>query len=438
MEGNLNNNEVNNNQLPNNNYYEPKKNGVKILLIVIIILLLLVGIGLLSYKVFVLDKKDLKEERTSEKIRYEVKAENNLKYLYVNDRKVANLEGTDIKVKELKNVLVVEWLGETVYSNGVVYVTGDGIANEFKYLDNSYGTKLPNNRLSEYKVLEDSVEFVVTRDDGFDNSTGWMCETNEIAKYTKTYKYLGGGKFDNGTITNEVTVKEAYPNTDGCNSEKVESLSINSAEAKKYYGYVNSNNESGTVDAYNYNRLNEYKNYNAYAKLIVPSSLKEEKCSKYASYIEQISPNPEFVHRCLTFDDDGSGCSSEYNKRADTKVVVLEDKTLKEAVELIYGKGSYVAGKFAIGGLDYFEYVDNESKYILLTACGGGTGPSYISKLVKAEKNSKNLYIYEELTDNADKFDTSVTGNRKLVVKHTFEKNTYDNNYHYVKSEKGE
>ena len=59
MEENLNNNEANNNYnpVPNNNYYEPKKNnGIKILLVILIILAL-VGIGLLSYKMFVLDKK---------------------------------------------------------------------------------------------------------------------------------------------------------------------------------------------------------------------------------------------------------------------------------------------------------------------------------------------------------------------------------------------
>ena len=292
MEGNLNNNEVNTNQLPNNNYYEPKKNGVKILLIVIIILLL-VGIGLLSYKVFVLDKKE--PDKTNESSKVEEKEE-----------------------------------------------------------------------------------------------------------------------------------------------QKLVSVNINDAEVKKYYNYVSFDHESGTVNEYDYNRIANNKNYFAYTKLIVSSSLKEEKCSTYASYIEKNSPNPEFVHRCKTFNDDGEGCSSEYNKRTNTKVVVLEEKTLKEAVELIYGKGTYIAGKFAIGGSDYFGYVSDESKYILLTACGGGTGPWYTSKLSKAEKSSSELYIYEELTDNSNEFDENTNNNEKLIVKHTFEKNTYDNNYHYVKSEKGE
>lgn len=162
-------------------------------------------------------------EETYEKIKYEIKEEyceecaTNLNYLYVNGKKIESANG-DIKVNQLKDVLIVEWIGFVSYDRGVVYVSRDGITHKFDYLVNPYSDELPNNRFSEYKILEDGVEFEITRDNGFDNSTGWMCKTDEIAKYIKFYKYLGEGKFDNGTILKEITVKEIYSNPEGCDN----------------------------------------------------------------------------------------------------------------------------------------------------------------------------------------------------------------------------
>ena len=57
MENNLNNNEMNNNYNNTPNYnYEKKNSGVKVLLIIVIILAIAI-LGLLSYKLFVVDKK---------------------------------------------------------------------------------------------------------------------------------------------------------------------------------------------------------------------------------------------------------------------------------------------------------------------------------------------------------------------------------------------
>ena len=77
MNEELNNNIVNNETNSNNNYEPPKSNnGVKVLLIILIILVLCL-IGLLSYKLFIVDKKNdntnnnvvtEKEEEKTEKI----------------------------------------------------------------------------------------------------------------------------------------------------------------------------------------------------------------------------------------------------------------------------------------------------------------------------------------------------------------------------------
>ena len=57
MENNLNNNEINNDYNTPDYSYEKKNNGVKVLLIIVIVLVLCL-IGLLSYKIFVVDKKN--------------------------------------------------------------------------------------------------------------------------------------------------------------------------------------------------------------------------------------------------------------------------------------------------------------------------------------------------------------------------------------------
>ena len=68
MENNLNNNEMNNNYNDTSNYnYEKKNNGVKVLLIIVIVLVLCL-IGLLSYKVFVLDKKKQNNKNETKQI----------------------------------------------------------------------------------------------------------------------------------------------------------------------------------------------------------------------------------------------------------------------------------------------------------------------------------------------------------------------------------
>ena len=221
--------------------------------------------------------------------------------------------------------------------------------------------------------------------------------------------------------------------------EKIENIDINNTEIQKYYNYVNSDGVSGTIDTFDYDRLNKNKNYNAFVKLINQSKTKEEKCSIYLKYIEKISPNPEYMLGCSAFSNGGEeGCSREYNEREGTMISTLEEETLKEAVETIYGKGSYKPSNIKFGSSSHFEYIAEKSKYILINHCGGGTGPFYSSKLIKGERSNNNLFIYEELTDNSSMFgeDNNSNNLKKLIVKHTFEKNSYDDNFHYSKTEK--
>lgn len=242
---------------------------------------------------------------------------------------------------------------------------------------------------------------------------------------------------DNG---NTKDIEQENNVTDKEKEDKNQNIGISDAEVQKYFNYVSSDGESGTIDAFDYNRLIDNKNYNAYVKLIKESKTKEEKCSIYIDYIEKISPNPEYMLGCSAFSNGGDeGCSKEYNEREGTMISTLEEKTLKEAVETIYGKNTYKPGNIRFGSSSHFEYIAEKSKYILINHCGGGTGPFYSSKLVKCERSNNNLFIYEELTDNSSMFseDNDNSNNlKKLIVKHTFEKNSYDDNYHYVKTEK--
>lgn len=228
----MNENLNNGNMESNNNNYEPynnKKENNTLLIILIILVLCL--IGLLSYKIIVVDKKDgnkveekdntKEEEKTYEKIIYEIKEEyctkcgTNLNYLYVNGKKTEDAKG-DIKVNQFKDVLIVEWVGFTSYDVGVVYVTDDGNTHKFDYLTNNYSSELSNSRFIDFRILDNAIEIKVIRDDGFDNTTGWMCKKEEVTEYTKRYQYSDNGNFGSGKIINEVLVKDKFQNPEGC------------------------------------------------------------------------------------------------------------------------------------------------------------------------------------------------------------------------------
>ena len=216
----------------------------------------------------------------------------------------------------------------------------------------------------------------------------------------------------------------------------VEKLNINDVEVQKYYNFVSSNGRLGGYESYDYEYLIKNKNLNAYNKIIFPQAkLGKNQCVKYSKYIVKNPLAPDYPYGCFDFDNPIISCNAEQNNSELTMVSTILDIDMKDAVEKIYGKGTYEAYDFTINPSIHFQYVEEEKKYILLNNCGGGFGPTYITKLIGADKIANKIFIYEGFADQNDVDATKYTYD-KLVVKHIFEKNTYDNNYHYVKTEK--
>ena len=209
--------------------------------------------------------------------------------------------------------------------------------------------------------------------------------------------------------------------------EKMENVAVTNVEVKKYYDYVSAKHIV-VQNSYDFNYFNNNKNEVALERIIGDKHKIIKKCSDYD--VMENTNNPNFVYTCYTEEQWDQGCVSSFNKEENAKVNVLDGKYLKEAVEEIYGKNSYVAKTFTAGNT--YQYINSKDEYIELTTCGGGLNAFYNAELYSAEKNSNTMILYEKITGSTLD-DVKV---EKINIKHVFEKNSYDNNYHYVKSEK--
>ena len=224
--------EQTNESVEDNNMNINKNNKTKKVLLAFISIILIFLIALTIY--FVMYKKDNSENGNNnnivdrndkEEIVYEIKngnIENNiqLKNLYVNGKKVNELKGEEIKITEFNNVLIVEILNQV--SNKEVYsVDKNGKITKFDYYDHPYGNKLPNTNMDWCNVDKylNKIIFTMTRDNGIDNSTGWMCEKKEVAEYTVVYKYLGNNKYDKEEISSSRIIEEKYLRPEGCEKD---------------------------------------------------------------------------------------------------------------------------------------------------------------------------------------------------------------------------
>ena len=247
-------------------------------------------------------------------------------------------------------------------------------------------------------------------------------------------------KNDNNKDNNVVENNNKPSNVENQNIIDDKKDDVNDIE--KYYDYVSlnglfTNYDSSNNPIYDYDYLNNNKNFIAYNKVIIKNEnkyIKSDKCSNYLNDIMKRNDGTNYI--CYTLESEGMvTCGDkEYNSNPNTKVYTLSSDDLKNAVETIYGKDSYKPSTFNIGGLMFYHYVESKDTYIALDGCGGGTGPHYVSKLLKSEKDNNYLYLYEEV--KSESLDDDKTLINVATVKHTFEKNLYDDNYHYVKTEK--
>lgn len=209
--------------------------------------------------------------------------------------------------------------------------------------------------------------------------------------------------------------------------DAIKKIAVTNPEIKKYYEYISAE-DLIAEDEYDFNYFNNNKNQVALRRVVDSKNIIIKNCADYD--VMENTANPNVTYICYTDDQFAQGCVSSFNKDPNAKVNVLPGKYLKEAVEQIYGKGSYVAENFYASS-HLFQYVNSTDEYIELTHCGGGMSAKYVAELYLAEKGANVMYLYEKITGTT--FEEVKT--KEISIKHTFEKNSYDNNYHYVKSE---
>ncbi len=195
MEENMNNNEVQNNYnpIPNNNYEEPKNNnGMKALLAILIVGVFLV-VGLLTYKIFVTDKKNNNEdgntvEKSKESSPTTVDNNETTKNVPVEDTFAIYLEKTGNEV----------YMKYYVLDNGSVYESNalQEKANPDFY---QYGTSILAKKelnLKKVSVLSNVKRIKGTIGIGSDASTGLLVVTNDGEVLIYNFRKPG----DEGTI----------------------------------------------------------------------------------------------------------------------------------------------------------------------------------------------------------------------------------------------
>jgi len=208
-----------------------------------------------------------------------------------------------------------------------------------------------------------------------------------------------------------------------------EDVSIESVEVKKYYDYITSN---GQVKGFPYvideklDYILNNKNLFAYTRIVRNENSITKKCADYATYIDSISADKKYT--CFNPTVGVESCNSNTKQNTTTNIYVVEGSKIKNAVEMLFGKDSYSAESFDMGGGIVYHYYQDNDEYIWLNTCReSDINKMYETKLYKAEKDENNLYIYENV-----KYDDQELMN----IKHIFEKNKDNNEYHYVKSEK--
>ncbi len=274
MEENMNNNEVQNNYnpIPNNNYEEPKKNNGTKMLLIILILLALIIIGLLSYKIFVVDKNNNNENTQVlyDKISYEIKEEEGSKKLRINNKDLSFgyplIE--ELKVEQFKDLLIVK-VGGPGPSSDVYAVDKDGNVIKFDYRDKERNGELFSYGPEGYRIFGDSIFVIEERQYG-NGYIDWYChysDTSAIANYEVRYDYLGNGKFSAGEVVNEKPISEVYSEElKSCSSETVteEQDKIN-YEIKKVSGvnvlYVDGHEVKETKNIAGSARFKEFNNF---------------------------------------------------------------------------------------------------------------------------------------------------------------------------------
>lgn len=213
-------NEEINNVVPNS--YEPQRNnnGVKVLLIVLLILAIVV-IGLLSYKIFVIDKKNNSNEVTTNtgekysKINYEIKKEKDgemtWKYLYVNGKKIKDTRAEELKIEQYKDVLIVE-LSNPGPSILTVIVDKNGKVTNLDYelkVEKGWVPKLSSYRIEGNSIY---VSWPIQYSQGHFDAECRIEDTSLLSSYEVKYEYMGNGKISDGEVVNKKTISDLYKN----------------------------------------------------------------------------------------------------------------------------------------------------------------------------------------------------------------------------------
>lgn len=235
----------------------------------------------------------------------------------------------------------------------------------------------------------------------------------------------------------------------GNNNPISENLDVNDLVVQKYYDYVKvaNYNESILIDPneyYNVNAINNNKTLFGYLLTLrndgITSFIYGDGNKECRSFVKEIREKYEDKFVCGTpcingcYTDD---TKEEYWKNNDDKLTyVVEEEKIKNAVEQIFGKNTYTQSDFDILNSSIkMMYFENEKSYVLITVAQGSPVKRTIwladSNVSNAKKINNELIIYEELTLSLEEENKGM----KIIIKHTFEKNTYDDEYHYIKSD---
>ena len=152
---------------------------------------------------------------------YESTIGTNWSYLYVNGKKVENIEANPdngaINVQEYKDILIVE--EDNLYSSRLFVVDGDGNVTELDYKVSTYNQEL-GNRIDSYRIEGNNLYVKVNRSYG-NGLFAWYChysDKDEIAEYEVKYEY-SNGKFIRKEILNEISIKDKYKNENCSNAD---------------------------------------------------------------------------------------------------------------------------------------------------------------------------------------------------------------------------
>ena len=220
---------------------------------------------------------------------------------------------------------------------------------------------------------------------------------------------------------------------------KVEELDINGHLVKKLYDNINGENGGFAIEVKDGEKVlaenvsAEAKNYLAYRQLNVEKLNKNGSCIDYKNRIQKnFQKQSGLLYGC------GSGFAGmTVNSFDNVSTYYIEEKDLKETVEIIFGENSYERADFTIDhcSAQSYMYDESTSHYFYGSAPIGCTGLGYPEfYIVSAKKINDSIEIIQNAKIEVASMDTTKLNKYDINVKYTFI--SKDGTYYFYSAEK--